>query len=78
MQNLYTYFGWQGGTIHQVADVTGCDSGDLIYKEYVCEEDFTDHYQYVAGLGWNNFDLKTRLILKQQWFGCINYCFGVS
>lgn len=25
-------FGWQGGTIHQVAQETGCDSFDLLYS----------------------------------------------
>lgn len=29
---LMRAFGWRGGTIHQIAEVTGCDAHDLIYK----------------------------------------------
>jgi hypothetical protein len=25
-------FGWQGGTIHQLADVTGCSANELLYS----------------------------------------------
>ena len=31
LKNLYAYFGWQGGTIHQIAVATGCNPNDLIY-----------------------------------------------
>ena len=31
LNNLYAYFGWQGGTIHQIAEATGCYSDELIY-----------------------------------------------
>lgn len=31
LKNLYLYFGWQGGTIHQIAEVTGCNPEELIY-----------------------------------------------
>lgn len=44
-QALMLAFGWQGGTIHQVAEVTGCDAHDLIYAK--SEEHSTDH-----ALGW--------------------------
>ena len=30
---LMEALGWQGGTIHQLADVTGCDAGDLLYGQ---------------------------------------------
>jgi len=30
---LMHYFGWQGGTIHQLSDITGVDSNDLLYGE---------------------------------------------
>lgn len=29
---LMLAFGWKGGTIHQIAEETGCDAHDLIYK----------------------------------------------
>lgn len=31
---LYYYFGWQGGTIHQLARATGMKSQDLLYREH--------------------------------------------
>ena len=31
IKNLYLYFGWQGGTIHQIAAATGCNPDELIY-----------------------------------------------
>lgn len=31
LKNLYAYFGWQGGTIHQLTEVTGCNPDGLIY-----------------------------------------------
>lgn len=31
--NLLNAFGFQGGTIHQVAELTGCDAFDLLYTE---------------------------------------------
>ena len=31
LNNLYAYFGWQGGTIHQIAEATGCNPEELIY-----------------------------------------------
>ena len=33
-QALCQAFGWQGGTIHQVAQETGCKVSDLLYAEY--------------------------------------------
>lgn len=32
-QALCKAFGWQGGTIHQLAKETGCDSSSLLYGE---------------------------------------------
>ncbi len=33
-QALYYYFGWQGGTIHQLAEATGCSVDDLLYRTH--------------------------------------------
>jgi hypothetical protein len=30
-KNLFDYFGWQGGTIHQIADETDVNVSDLLY-----------------------------------------------
>lgn len=34
-QALMLAFGWQGGTIHQIAEETGCNAEDLIYGESI-------------------------------------------
>lgn len=34
---LYHYFGWQGGTVHQLAEATGLSSGDILYRPHGCE-----------------------------------------
>lgn len=31
---LYYYFGWQGGTIHQLAAATGISASDLLYRPH--------------------------------------------
>ena len=31
--NLLNAFGYQGGTIHQVAELTGCNAFDLLYEK---------------------------------------------
>lgn len=33
-RHLLTAFGWQGGTIHQLAEETGCSVQDLLYGDY--------------------------------------------
>ena len=33
LEILLSIFRWQGGTIHQVAEATGCMGGDLLYAE---------------------------------------------
>jgi len=32
-ESLLHFFGWQGGTIHQLSEVTGVDSNSLLYDE---------------------------------------------
>ncbi len=31
--NLFRYFGWQGGTIHQISEETGVSVDDLLYGQ---------------------------------------------
>lgn len=31
---LYFYFGWQGGTIHQLAEATGLTTDDILHREH--------------------------------------------
>jgi hypothetical protein len=33
-QALYYYFGWQGGTVHQLAQATGLSVDDILYREH--------------------------------------------
>lgn len=33
LETLLAAFGWQGGTIHQVAEATGCMGGDLLHAK---------------------------------------------
>lgn len=38
---LMAAFGWQGGTIHQIAEVTGCSALELLHTEaIVYNQDF--------------------------------------
>ena len=41
--------GWQGGTIHKLAEVTGCSVNDLLYKEFPIEYE----HDYCTGHYWN-------------------------
>lgn len=34
VEALLFYFGWQGGTIHQLAEATGCSVADLLYRDH--------------------------------------------
>ena len=43
--NLLNAFGYQGGTIHQVAELTGCDAFALLYAEAIA-------YDEDKALGW--------------------------
>ena len=45
VEALMRAFGWMGGTIHQIAEVTGCDVHDLIYK---AAEEYTSSHK----AGW--------------------------
>lgn len=68
-------FGWNGGTIHQIAEVTGCDVWELIYnpaKEYTL-----DHK-----LGWFAYCTNTleynQLNITNKMQGNIQFWIGVS
>ena len=43
--NLLNAFGFQGGTIHQAAELTGCDAFDLLYAE-------NNAYEFHRQDGW--------------------------
>ena len=46
--NLLNAFGFQGGTIHQVAELTGCNAFDLLYAEAIA-------YDKDKALGWSAY-----------------------
>ena len=75
--NLFKYFGWKGGTIHQIVLETGCDSHSLIYKDYVILPDFEGHVDYQEGLNSFKYKLNTRMINASVYQGDINFWLGV-
>ena len=46
--NLCLAFGWQGGTIHQVAEYTGCSVDDLLQNP----KEFCGHLGSDKSIGW--------------------------
>lgn len=48
IQALMLAFGWQGGTVWQIAEETGCDAHDLIYKA-------SEEYNSSHRAGWFSY-----------------------
>ena len=57
--NLLNAFGFQGGTIHQVAELTGCDAFDLLYVE-------TMPYEFHRRDGWFAYRTNEREFNKKR------------
>lgn len=76
MISLYNYFGWQGGTIHQLSEVTGCTPIKLIYGD----SNPIDPDQFNAGLKWKDIPLGVRksLASSEQMKGNLSYWLGVK
>jgi hypothetical protein len=84
-QMLLKAFGWQGGTIHQLAEETGCDSHDLLYGEpkfdysgpqannYRPSQDYLNGFS-AAGTCSLEFNLSTNFPRER---GNLEYWFGV-
>jgi len=80
---LLSAFGWQGGTIHQIAEVTGCDSKDLLYAEPKFDYDFRGNYLpstdylngFTAGSTCEPAWIRETLAPKRK--GNLEYWFGV-
>jgi len=50
-QALCKAFGWQGGTIHQIAEKTGCSVDELLYGNPTTEKLGSSYYKgWFAGL----------------------------
>lgn len=70
--NLFKYFGWQGGTIHQIAAIVGVAAIDLVNKpfEFSESDNLSDVDQlrmrlevskYDLGKLWHTMSLEERL-----------------
>lgn len=73
--NLLNAFGFQGGTIHQVAALTGCDAFDLLHTEEI-------PFDMDRGRGWfayrtnkQNYN-KEEVTPKEQ--GNVQFWLGVA
>ncbi len=76
-KNLYEFFGWKGGTIHQIVDATGVDADTLLSpaQEGVTKDAST---KYSAGGDWKTCALQWRLdVLAPTYRGDADYWLGV-
>ena len=72
---LIKAFGWQGGTIHQIAEETGCDAHDLIYNS--ANESSMSHK-----LGWYAYSSNTlkfnQEVITARYRGNLQFWLGVA
>lgn len=73
--NLLNAFGFQGGTIHQIAELTGCDAFDLLHAE-------TTPYEFHRQSGWfayrtNGRDFNQKKITPKE-LGNVQFWLGVA
>lgn len=69
---IYHFFGYQGGTVHQLAKETGCNAEDLIYLK----GDYT-HQSYQQGYNWCVYSSSTRNTLAILYKGDVQFWLGV-
>ena len=72
--NLLNAFGFQGGTIHQVAELTGCDAFDLLHTDpFVYDIDYAK--------GWFAYRTNSRDFnkehIKPKYLGNVQFWLGV-
>lgn len=76
LENLLKYFGYQGGTIHQIAKETGCSVQALLYEEpkqtYI-SSDYSNGY-----FALNTCSLEFRLKFVKQYQGNLDFWLGVA
>lgn len=78
-RNLFRYFGWQGGTIHQISAETGVSVTDLLYGEPDAVKRVEPGYSHgylasdTCGLAMR-LDLAKRKVVK----GNADYWIGVA
>lgn len=74
-QALCFAFGWQGGTIHQIATITGCDSYDLIYGEI--ESYLNDARSGSSAYSTNSLEFNQNKLLEKS-RGNLQFWLGVA
>lgn len=72
---LMMAFGWQGGTVHQVAEKTGCDTFDIIHGE-------SASYDLCNRKGWfayrtNSLEFNEKKVTEDQ-KGNLQFWLGVA
>ena len=71
--NLLAFFGWQGGTIHQLAAETGVDVRTLLYADSAYTDRFAQGCCALETCG-----LAYRLKLAQRTHGDVAFWLGVA
>lgn len=66
---LCRFLGWQGGTVHQVSQITGVNSTDVIYGEAVHDEDYLNGW-------WTGRDKNKDKALRRR--GNVQFWLGVA
>lgn len=70
--SLFHFFGYQGGTIHQLSEQTGCNVHDLIYLD----GDYA-HQSYQQGHNWGEYSPMTRNTLAILYKHDLQFWLGV-
>lgn len=73
--NLFHFLGWQGGTIHQVAALIGCEVNDLIYGELTNNN--PNWYLYIWGRNWKDLNEQEKKDNIERFGGYLEYWLGV-
>ncbi len=77
LANLLAYFGWQGGTIHQLERETGVDASTLLHAPNLCQHIADDYSKGASALETCSKDWRvTRL--APQYKGNAAYWVGVA
>lgn len=77
MTNLLTYFGWQGGTIHQLEQETGVDAATLLHAPNMCQHIADEYSKGAAALETCGRDWRVKR-LAPKYKGNAAYWIGVA
>ena len=77
--NLIRYFGWQGGTIHQIAEETGVDVQTLLFLDVPANRNRLNYDRFSQGaLASETCSLQYRLALAKAVKGSASFWLGVA